>query len=144
MASANAEPNYRILIAEDNPPDLMLIQEGLRLYGVPCDIDVVETGEEFLAYAQMSCHTQDLPKPDLILLDWSLPKGSGSDLIQAIRKTDRCANSFIIVLTSSISPHDRAAAEKAGANEFLSKPSDLDEFLRIGEFVKRVLDELHR
>ena len=133
--------DYLLLIAEDNPADLFLIREALASNSVDCTIDVVETGEDFLEYARATCEQGELRKPDLILLDWSIPKGSGSEMVKAIRETDRCANSIILVLTSSISPHDRAAAAIAGANDFLSKPADLNEFLAIGE---RIADELRK
>jgi chemotaxis family two-component system response regulator Rcp1 len=133
--------DYHLLIAEDNPADLFLIREALATHAVNCHVDVVESGDDFLAYAQATCEQEQLPKPDLILLDWSLPKTSGHEMIQAIRETDRCANSVILVLTSSISPHDREAAQRAGANDFICKPTDLSEFLAIGE---RVADELRK
>lgn len=130
-----------LLIAEDNPADLFLIREALATHGVDCAVDVVETGEDFLAYARATCEQDALRKPDLILLDWSIPKGSGAEMVKAIRETDRCANATILVLTSSISPHDRAAAAAAGANDFLSKPADLGEFMAIGE---RIATELRK
>jgi chemotaxis family two-component system response regulator Rcp1 len=133
---------YYLLIAEDNPADLFLIREALAAHGVNCRIDVVETGDDFLAFAQATCELENLPKPDLILLDWSLPKGSGREMIRAIRETDRCANSVILVLTSSISPYDRAEAERAGADDFICKPSDLGEFLAIGERVAQELQKI--
>lgn len=139
------ESRYRdhlLLIAEDNPADLFLIREALAGHGVDCTIDVVETGEEFLAYARVTCEQGALRKPDLIVLDWSIPKGTGSEMIKAIRETDRCAHSTILVLTSSISPHDRAAAEAAGANDFLSKPAGLTEFMAIGERIASELNKL--
>lgn len=131
---------YEILIAEDNPADLFLIQEALRVNEVSCRLHTVETGEEFLAYARESCKDEDLPKPDLVILDWHLPRGSGTQLIRAIRETERCADSYILVLTSSLSPHDHSEAIAAGVNQFVSKPTDLNEFLHIGAIVKAALD----
>jgi CheY-like chemotaxis protein len=138
----SAYRDYLLLIAEDNPADLFLIREALATHGVDCAVDVVETGEEFLAYARATCEQEVLRKPDLILLDWSIPKGSGAEMVKAIRETDRCANAVILVLTSSISPHDREAAAAAGANDFLSKPADLGEFMAIGERIAAELRKL--
>ena len=130
---------FHILVAEDNPGDLFLIQEALKTHQVPCRVHAVETGEEFLAYAKETCHEEEMPKPDLIILDWSLPRGSGAQLVQAIRETERCADAYILVLSSSLSPKDRDDAAKAGVNQFLSKPAELDEFLGIGAVVKHAL-----
>lgn len=134
-----SQNTYQILIAEDNPADVLLIKEALDTHGVPCHVHSVDNGQEFLAYAREACDEETAPKPDLIILDWSLPKGSGTELVKAIRETERCADALIFVLTSSISPHDRVAAEVAGANRFISKPTELDEFLGIGALIRQEL-----
>lgn len=133
---------FHILIAEDNPADLYFLQQALAANQVPCTTHVVRNAAEFLDYARDKCSGgKEEAKPDLILLDWSLPRGTGPQLIKAIRETDRCMHSVILVLTSSVSPDDRTAAISAGADEFISKPSDLDQFLDIGGVI---LDRLQK
>lgn len=130
---------YELLIAEDNAADYFLLEEALRTHEVPCQIHWVQDTEAFLAYANEVCEGEQPRRPDMIVVDWTLPPGSGLQLLSAIRKTERCADSPLVVLTSSISPTDRRSAEDAGATLFLSKPSSLDEYLEIGGVLKRYL-----
>ena len=68
----------------------------------------------------------------MIVLDLNLPKSDGTDVLRSIRESDRLARTPVVVLTSSDSPRDRAAAERLGANCYITKPSDLDAFLALG------------
>jgi len=132
---------FHILIAEDHPPDAELLREALESGGLKSFITVVETGEEFLAYAREACDGESAFAPDLILLDWNLPRGRGSELVREIRLTKRCAKAPIFVFTSSISPKDREAALNAGATRFFSKPTHLKDFMAIGPMVRAFLEE---
>ncbi|MDX2178961.1 MAG: response regulator [Bryobacteraceae bacterium] len=132
---------FHILIAEDNPPDAELLRDALESSGLKSMITVVETGDEFLAYAREACDGGLVYAPDLILLDWNLPRGRGSELVREIRLTKRCAKAPIFVFTSSISPKDREEALKAGATRFFSKPTHLKEFMAIGPMVRAFLEE---
>jgi chemotaxis family two-component system response regulator Rcp1 len=132
--------NYQILIAEDNPADLYLLKEALRTHEVPCSIHSVASADEFLNYAREACDTGPPPAPDLVVLDWMLPKGNGPQLIRGIRETERCADAPILVLTSFMSDTDRATAMAAGANLILQKPTHLDDFIQIGGVLKQFLE----
>lgn len=77
--------------------------------------------------------------PHLIVLDINLPKYNGDIVLQHVRRQPALSAVPVIVLTSSPSPSDRAAALELGANLYLQKSSDLNELLDIGRIIEGVL-----
>lgn len=124
----------KILLAEDNPADVYLIEEALREHNVPFNITVAEDGES--AIAMIAAGKVD---PDLILLDLNMPKRSGSEVLSRLRGGSDSGNVPVIVLTSSDSPIDRQEALSLGATLYIRKPTGLDEFLQIGATIKQLL-----
>lgn len=128
----------RILLAEDNPGDVRLIREALKLHEVDFELDVVDDGEKALCYL-------DLPLApaasglDLILLDLNLPKMDGRDILKSIKACPQMEKVPVVVLSSSDSPHDRKEAAELGATRFVRKPSTLDEFMEIGVLAKELV-----
>lgn len=131
---------YLIVVVEDNPSDRFLLEESLRTHDIAYELVSLQTGEEFIQYSRDVCDETPAKKPDLIVLDWTLPKATGPELIREVRLSARCAESPILVLTSSISPLDRQAAFDAGVTCFLTKPTALDDYLEIGKTVRRILE----
>lgn len=124
----------RILLAEDNPADVFLIEEALREHQVTYELVLAEDGEEVLTKLLAADGM-----PDLLLMDLNMPKRTGSEVLERMRREPACQNIPVIVLTSSDSPLDRAEALRLGATMFLRKPTGLDEFLEIGAIIKRTL-----
>src|ERR1700761_1648477 len=77
--------------------------------------------------------------PHLIVLDVNLPKHNGDAVLRHVRRQPWLKDVPVIMLTSSASPADRAAAIDLGANLYLQKSSDLDELLEVGRIVEAVL-----
>jgi Response regulators consisting of a CheY-like receiver domain and a winged-helix DNA-binding domain len=127
----------QILLAEDNPADVYLIREALTLQSFDFQLNVVSDGEQALHYIEKQGKYSSSPHPDLIILDLNLPKNDGSDILRRVRERSDLSGIPVIILTSSDSPKDRSAIAKLGADSYLTKPSDLDAFLALGEtFVK--------
>jgi CheY-like chemotaxis protein len=120
-----------ILLAEDNPADVYLIEEALREHKVDFHITVAEDGE-----AAISLLANGGLKPDIVLLDLNMPKRSGGEVLDEVRRTS--ADIPVIVLTSSDSPSDREEALRLGATCYIRKPTGLDEFLQIGATIKQL------
>lgn len=78
--------------------------------------------------------------PALVVLDLNLPRVDGRDVLQRIREGDAWQNVPVIVFSSSDSARDREATASLGATMYLRKPSNLDEFLRVGKLLKHQLD----
>jgi DNA-binding response OmpR family regulator len=130
---------YSIILIEDSRDDVFLVREALSMAGLDCKIRVVEDGGEAPRVLKML--GTELPPPDLFLVDLNLPKANGFQLIRLIRENPQCVTTPIIVMSSSGSQRDRAEARLVGATEYFSKPLELDEFMKLGELVRALLDQ---
>ena len=120
----------RILLAEDNPADVYLIEEALRENGVEFEMIVAEDGEQ--ALTMLADPARQL---DVVLLDLNMPKRGGSEVLQKLQGS----HLPVIVLTSSDSPADKMQALRLGATHYIRKPTGLDEFLAIGATIKAIV-----
>jgi CheY-like chemotaxis protein len=127
-----------IFVAEDNAADANLLRIALRESQVECDLEVFSDGASALA-AVAQVETASHAQPALFVLDLNLPKVNGMTLLARIRGSATFRRIPIIVWTSSDSPEDQIASERSGADRFISKPNDLDTFLRLGEMAKGLL-----
>lgn len=139
---ANAAPRRRhILIVEDNSADVFLIRESLQSAHVDADLYVVNDGEQAIRIFERVDKDSSALCPDLVLLDLNLPKRPGREVLQAIRGTQRCANTPVLVVTSSNAERDREEMAKLQVNAYFRKPSEYREFMKVGELVKKILSE---
>jgi two-component system, chemotaxis family, response regulator Rcp1 len=129
---------FQILLAEDNPGDVLLFREALKSRRLPCDIVVAEDGQKALTLLGNTAGEGGIC-PHLIVLDINLPKYNGDVVLQHVRRQPALNRVPVIVLTSSPSPADRAAALELGANLYLQKSSDLRELLDMGRIIEGVL-----
>jgi two-component system, chemotaxis family, response regulator Rcp1 len=125
-----------VLLAEDNPGDVYLVREALSLERLEFDLLVRSDGE------QMSDFIDQIDAgaarcPDVVLLDLNLPRRSGVSLLERLRQSSLCGEVPVIVVTSSASPQDREIATRLGASSYFQKPSDFDEFMRLGSLVRQ-------
>lgn len=118
-----------VLIIEDNPGDVRLMREALRELQPPAQIHVAENGQEALRYLQHDGERSEMPRPDLIFLDFNLPKSDARELLRQIKDHPLTRLIPVAVLTSSDSEYDVRAAYELHANCYLRKPVDLDSFL---------------
>lgn len=128
-----------ILLAEDNPGDVLLFQEALRTSDIKCELTVAQDGEKALNILEARSQGSDGAGPDLIVLDINLPRRSGQDILRWVRANQAFAKVPVIMLTSSASPEDKTTALQLGANLYVQKSSDLDELFEIGRTVQELL-----
>ena len=129
-----------ILVAEDNAGDVSLIRLALQEQAVTHEIAVQPDGEKAIHFLS-ALEAGDGLCPALVLLDLNLPRVDGREVLQRIRQGARCASIPVIVFSSSDSDRDRQVAIGLGATKYLKKPSNLEDFLQIGRFLKEMLDE---
>jgi CheY-like chemotaxis protein len=129
----------RILVIEDNPGDVELIRMALEFADVDCELKVIEEGEGAMAFVQQQQTSASERLPDLVLLDLNLPKHSGLEILEAIRANQAFASVPVTVLSSSSSRRDRAKIEDFDIAMYITKPPDLEEFLKIGPTLKNLL-----
>jgi CheY-like chemotaxis protein len=128
---------FQILLAEDNPGDVLLFREALNSRGLPCNLVVAPDGQK--AIALLADEPGSTWRPDLIVLDVNLPKHNGDVVLRHVRHQVWLKGVPVIMLTSSSSPADRATAMDLGATLYLQKSSDLNELLDVGRTVEAVL-----
>lgn len=129
----------RIFLAEDSMADVRLIEEALRRQSLEYELEHYSTAEEAIEAAQKS-GTGDRPVPDLILLDYNLPRGHGCDILLAAAANPSLAGVPKAIVSSFLRPDEKARAITLGASCFITKPATLKEFLHdIGTRVSELL-----
>jgi len=129
----------RVLIAEDNPGDVFLLQQALDGLSPHPEIAVVNDGGKALEWIRRIDRDGSAPVPDVILLDRNLPKYDGAEVLERIRASHRLRHARVVIVTSSNSPRDRERVAELGATAYFRKPSDWDEFMKLGQVVRDVL-----
>ncbi|MCC2958059.1 response regulator [Massilia sp. IC2-477] len=114
-----------ILLVEDNPDDVLLARRAVKKAALSVSLQVVQDGDEAVAYLDGGAHFADRerhPLPDLVLLDLKLPKRSGLEVLRWVRSQSVLDATPVVVLTSSGEDEDIQKAYALGANSYLQKP----------------------
>ncbi len=119
-----------ILIVEDNEGDVLLISEALEEKKIVSKISVVKNGEQAIDFIEKQGVYQQVLLPDLILLDINLPRKNGHEVLQYIKETEHLKQIPVIMLTTSSSESDILKSYKNHANCYITKPVDVDNFLK--------------
>ena len=120
-----------ILLVEDNPDDEFLVMRALRKHKVSNKIHIARDGEEALDFLFGRGAYEDIDGQSnlrLVLLDIKLPKVSGLEVLAAVKQHPRTKHIPIVLLTSSNLQEEMLRAYVDGANSFLQKPVDFDQF----------------
>jgi CheY-like chemotaxis protein len=121
-------------LVEDNAADAGLIREALEEHGIDGELTVCTDGEA----AIMTIEALEA-QPDLIIVDLKLPRRSGHEVLECIRRSAPCLHVPVIVLSSSDTDQDRGEALRLGANRYIRKPIRLEEFIGLGAIFKAAL-----
>lgn len=117
-----------ILLVEDNPGDVRLFREALDPARATC-LTIAHDGEEAMAILERSGPHADAPRPDIVVLDLNLPKKGGADVLAEIKSHPKFNSIPVVMLTSSDARVDISTTYTLGANCYVQKPNDLDEFI---------------
>ena len=118
-----------ILLVEDNPADVRLLKEALRETNSPNRLQVATDGEQTLDILRERSLAMNLP--DLIVLDLNLPRKSGHEVLQEIKKDSSLRRIPVIVLTTSTDANDIASVYDLSGNCYVQKPNDFDKLVDI-------------
>lgn len=121
---------FEILLVEDNPGDVLLTQEAFREGRLAHRLWIAGDGEEALEFLHKEGKFAGVPRPDLILLDLNLPKRDGRQVLEDLKSDPRLRQIPVVVLTTSEAEQDVWRAYKLHANCYLTKPIQMDDFLR--------------
>lgn len=124
-----------ILLIEDNPGDVRLTREALTAGKVYNNLHVVRDGEQALRFLRREAEYADSIRPDLILLDLNLPRMDGRQVLERIKDDPELKRIPVVVLTSSEAEEDVLRSYDLHANCYITKPVDLDQFLRVVRLV---------
>lgn len=128
--SEKAKPPQRakILLADDDPADVLLTRRAFRAAQLQNTLHVVNDGEElleFLRHEKRYAPPAEAPRPDLVLLDLNMPRMDGREALRELRADPRFENLPVVVLTTSEQEADILRTYDLGANSFVTKPVDL-------------------
>jgi CheY-like chemotaxis protein len=128
-----------ILLVEDREDDILLVRRAFEKGGINNPFQVVRDGEEavhYLAGEGRYSNRAEYPLPDLILLDLKMPGLDGFDVLMWIRRQPGFGNIPVVVLTSSDAIRDVNRAYALGANSFLVKPLDFENFVELAKMLR--------
>jgi two-component system, chemotaxis family, response regulator Rcp1 len=126
-----------ILLVEDNPGDVRLLEEAMSEADFSHRLHVVSNGRAALEFIQQRGEYADAPRPDLVLLDLNLPQLSGEEVLEVVKTDEEHCSIPIIMLTSSSTPENVQQAYRLGANAYLTKPVDPSEFVEIARSIEQ-------
>ena len=115
-----------ILLVEDDPGDILIAQEALLAGQLDSQLTVVQDGQEALSQLR-----SDAPRPDVILLDLNLPRMSGHEVLAEIKGDEELRAVPVVVLSTSAAAEDVRRCYQLGANVYVAKPVDFDQFAHV-------------
>jgi two-component system, chemotaxis family, response regulator Rcp1 len=125
-----------ILLVEDNPGDIRLLQEAFKEAGLTCRLNITRDGEQAMAYLHRAGPYATSPRPSLILLDLNMPRMDGRELLAAIKSERRFCRIPVMILSTSTDLEDIQRAYELHANCYLPKPSDLDSLVQLSKVIE--------
>lgn len=118
-------------MVEDNPADVLLMQLALEDFLPDLSLHVVPDGAEALAYLNRLASYENVPRPQLMLLDGNTPRKSAIEVLTEVRQDPAFADLPVLVFSGSTAESDAQKSVQAGATAYIMKPTGLDEYTRV-------------
>ncbi len=123
--------SIEVLLVEDDPGDVVLIQEAFEANKVRNRLHCVSDGVDALRFLRREDEFADAPRPDLILLDLNLPRKDGREVLAEVKTDETLQQIPVVVLTTSKLEEDVLRSYKLHANAYVTKPVDFDRFIEV-------------
>ena len=120
-----------VLLVEDSPGDVRLTREAFKDAKVHINLHVASDGAEAMEYLGREGKYANAPRPDLILLDLNLPKKDGREVLAELKESPALKCIPVVILTTSASETDIQGSYQHHANCYITKPVDLEGFLKV-------------
>jgi chemotaxis family two-component system response regulator Rcp1 len=120
-----------VLLVEDSPGDVRLTREALKDAKAQISLHVASDGIEAMEFLEREGIHADAPRPDLVLLDLNLPRKDGREVLKEIKESPTLKSIPVVILTTSASETDVLHSYQLHANCYISKPVDLEGFLKV-------------
>jgi CheY-like chemotaxis protein len=120
-----------ILVVDDDPGDQMLIRETFAGHGPGPELLMVQDGRQALDFLRRQGPYADVPRPDLILLDLSLPGYDGTTVLREIKADPALRSIPVVIFSTSTRAEDITGTYDLHANAYIAKPVDLDDFTAV-------------
>ena len=130
MTADDSQP-ISVLLVEDDPGDVVLIEEAFEDNKVHNRLHVVSDGVEAIDFLRKQGENGGSPTPDLILLDLNLPRKDGREVLAEVKTDERLQQIPVVVLTTSKLEEDVLRSYKLHANAYVTKPVDFDRFIEV-------------
>lgn len=121
-----------ILLVEDNPDDVELTIRAFKRSNILNDLHVATDGQQAIDYlfgTDAAGHRN--PLPAVVLLDLKLPKVSGFEILERLRQEETTSRIPVIILTSSREDQDVTTGYEHGANSYIRKPVEFEQFVKV-------------
>jgi CheY-like chemotaxis protein len=133
MVTEGRMANKSVLLVEDNPDDVTLMLRALRRANLASEdqVAVARDGVEALEYLSGTgpdAHGDAEGLPAVVLLDLKLPKVNGLEVLRHVRADQKTKLIPVVIVTSSDEEHDVIEGYRLGANSYVRKPEDFDQF----------------
>ncbi|HEY0835509.1 MAG TPA: response regulator [Azospirillum sp.] len=120
---------FTVLLVEDDMADANLAKRALKHGPIPCEVHHARDGVEAMEYLRRQGERfAAAARPHLILLDLNMPRKDGREVLGEIKADDQLRSIPVVVLTTSDVERDIEASYLCGANSFLTKPMDVEDF----------------
>ena len=120
-----------VLLVEDDPSDVIMVEEALADWGVPTILHVAHDGVQATEFLRREGGYADAPRPALILLDLNMPRKGGLEVLADIKYDENLQTIPVVVFSTSSEPGQIMASYLSHANAYVVKPTDFDDFSRV-------------
>jgi CheY-like chemotaxis protein len=132
MTAPMPEPEFiEVLLVEDDPGDVLLIEEAFEFNKVRNSLNVVSDGVEALEFLRREGEHANAPRPGMILLDLNLPRKDGREVLAEVKADPDLRSIPVVVLTTSKAEEDVLRSYDLHANAYVTKPVDFDRFIEV-------------
>ena len=131
-----------VLLVEDDPGDTLMIREALETHAPATDLATVGDGVDAMRYLRGEDEFAGSRRPDLVLLDLNMPRKDGREVLAEVKADESLRSIPVVVLTTSDSVADISRSYQLHANAYVTKPSDLDDFIAVVACIERFFGQV--